>query len=329
MTMAKNKKKWLALLAAGTLALGMCAFAACAPGTEDTDKDPDTDGDVVTVDWSAYTQDQWIAELDKFEGKQIDYQFNSTNFTQLNSSAMLNLYSDGSACADHFTPGRADGDYYFGYWSEAEDEDGNAISITIVAGYASYMAEGGLFVEKELSYPSLYELSNGNYSFSLDVDLSLGQYTRQLSMLCDNTVKYTTFAAFEEAAEANAPQETPDEGEEGTIPERAFAFEYISDSSDQLKDTMVCEVSEWGAKLGGSGSYTATDSADLLITFTGGFTKLECYADGTYTFIYEFEYNGEPTKVEESGTWTFSGWVMTFTTAGGQTFTCSPAEPAE
>lgn len=327
--MMKVGKKWLSLLLAAMLTLGAAALlVACGGGSDDNNNNNNNNNDnnppAQTVDWSAYTEDQWRAELDKFDGKQISYQFNSTDFTQLNGSAMLNLYEDGSACADSYSPGRADGDFYFGYWSEAEDEDGNAITINIVAGYASYMAEGGLFVTKTWSYPSLYELANGNYSFSMDVDLALGQYTRQLSMVCDNTVKYDTFAAFEAYAETAAPEEGGEEGgeegEEGAVPSQAFSFVYTADSSDMLKDTMICEVSEWGAKLGGSGSYTATDSHELLITFTGSFTKIECYADGTYSFIYE------NAGLTETGTWTFSGWVMTFTTAGGQSFTCSPAE---
>lgn len=207
--MAKLGKKWLTLLVAALLTFGtMALFTACGPtdpDTPDPDPDPDTPPVEEVIDWSSYTQEQWIAELDKFDGKEISYQFVSTDFTQLNGSALLNLYADGSACVDSYTPGRADGDMYFGYWSEAEDEDGNAITIDIVAGYASYMEEGGTYVEKDWSYPSMYELTNGNYSFSLDVDLALGQYTRQLSMLCDNTVKYDTFAEFEAYAETAAP----------------------------------------------------------------------------------------------------------------------------
>lgn len=317
-TMAKLSKKWLSLLVAALLTLGaMALFTACGPTDPDTPDDPDDPG--TTIDWSSYTQSQWLAELDKFDDKEISYQFNSTDFTQLNGSAVLNLYADGSACGDHYTPGRGEGDMYFGYWSEAEDEDGNAISITITSAYSPIMAEGSQYVVKGTQYPSLYELSNGNYSFSMDVDLALGQYTRQLSMVCDNTVKFDNFADFEAYAETAAP-ETPEEGgdeEEGAIPENALNFVYVADSSDQLQDTMICESTVWGAALGTTGNYTPTDSKDLLLTFNGGFTTIECYADGTYQFTYD------SVGLVETGTWTWSNWAFTLTTAGGNTITGS------
>lgn len=208
--MAKLGKKWLTLLVAALLTLGtMALFTACGPtdpDTPDPGTDPDTPPAEETIDWSSYTQDQWLAELDKFDGKDISYQFVSTELTQIGSSALLNLYADGSACVDSYFPDRGAGDMYFGYWSEAEDEDGNAITINIVSAYSSFVDEG-TYVEKDLSYPSLYELTNGDYSFSLDVDLALGQFTRQLSMLCDNTIKYDTFADFEAYAETAAPSQ--------------------------------------------------------------------------------------------------------------------------
>lgn len=313
--MTKIGKKWLVLLVAAVLSVGTAALlTAC------NSSNGDGNGGTQTTDWSSYTQEQWIAEIDNFDGKEISYQFEGTE-TQLGGQVLLNLYDDGSACARH----QATTSYnnYVGYWSEAEDEDGNAISLTIVAGYG--MGMGGLtYSEKNASYPDLYQLTDGSYTFSLDVDLSMGQYTRQARMTCDNTITYATFAAFEEAYPiTNWDDEEGDEDgaedgtEDGTIPEYALYFVYVADASDQLQDTMICQSAVWGAALGITGSYTPTDSDELLFTFDGGFTTIECYADGTYKFTYA------SVDLVETGTWTWSNWAFTLTTSGGNVITGS------
>lgn len=208
--MAKLGKKWLTLLVVALLTFGtMALFTACGPtdpDTPDPDPDPDTPPVEEVIDWSSYTVDQFKAE--DFDGKTISYQFTGTE-TQRGGAVLLNLYEDGSACAEHQRLEGSDQYYsYFGYWSEAEDEDGNAITLTIKYMVGMGQDDAGNSVEetaeKNKTYPAMYELSDGTYSFSMDVDLAVGQYTRQAVMDCDNTVAYDSFADFEAA---QAPEE--------------------------------------------------------------------------------------------------------------------------
>lgn len=204
-TMAKLSKKWLSLLVAALLTLGtMALFTACGPTDPDTPDgpdDPDTPPAEEVIDWSSYTVDEFKAE--NFDGKAISYQFTGTE-TQRGGAVLLNLYEDGSACAEHQRlEGSDQYNTYYGFWSEAEDEDGNAITLTIKYMVGMGQDDAGNSVEetaeKNKTYPAMYELSDGTYSFSMDIDLAVGQYTRQAVMDCDNTVKYDTFADFEEA----------------------------------------------------------------------------------------------------------------------------------
>ena len=200
--MAKLGKKWLTLLVAALLTLGtMALFTACGPtdpDIPDTPDDPDTPPVEEVIDWSSYTVDQFKAE--DFDGKTISYQYTGVE-TQMNGQVLLNLYEDGSACAVH--QASTSHNRYYGYWSEAEDEDGNAITLTVQYLVGMGMDDAGSpaekTAEKNKTYPAMYELSDGTYSFSMDVDLSVGQYTRQAVMSCDNTVHFATIAAFEEA----------------------------------------------------------------------------------------------------------------------------------
>ena len=126
--MVKLGKKWLTLLVAALLTLGtMALFTACGPtdpDTPDTPDDPDTPPVEEVIDWSSYTVDQFKAE--DFDGKTISYQYTGVE-TQMNGQVLLNLYEDGSACAVH--QASTSHNRYYGYWSEAEDEDGNAIPL--------------------------------------------------------------------------------------------------------------------------------------------------------------------------------------------------------
>ena len=164
--MVRLGKKWLTLLVAALLTLGtMALFTACGPtdpDTPDTHDDPDTPPVEEVIDWSSYTVDQFKAE--DFDGKTISYQYTGVE-TQMNGQVLLNLYEDGSACAVH--QASTSHNRYYGYWSEAEDEDGNAITLTVQYLVGMGMDDAGSpaekTAEKNKTYPAMYELSDGTH----------------------------------------------------------------------------------------------------------------------------------------------------------------------
>lgn len=50
-----------------------------------------------------------------------------------------------------------------------------------------------------------------------------------------------------------------------------------------------------------------TSEAEILFSFTGGFTTFDCYTDNTYVFYYK-DYD-----LTETGTWAFDGTTYSFT----------------
>lgn len=111
----------------------------------------------------------------------------------------------------------------------------------------------------------------------------------------------------------------PEQGDEPTYPENSLVLDFTPDTSEQLRKTFHVESGTWGVAFGGQGDYTPTDSTDELFawTTTGSSTHLTFFADGTYK--YEFT----TMNIEETGTWTWAGWNLTVTTAGGTSFTGS------
>lgn len=68
-------------------------------------------------------------------------------------------------------------------------------------------------------------------------------------------------------------------------------------------------------------SDTEEDDGLLFSWEAEGTCTLDFYEDGTYVFGYPYS---DDTTVTESGTWTWESWVLTVTTAEGNSFTGSP-----
>ena len=102
-------------------------------------------------------------------------------------------------------------------------------------------------------------------------------------------------------------------------PENSLVLDFTSDINEQLRKTFYVESGTWGVAFGGQGDYTPTDSADELFAWTTGKVdssfKLTFFADGTYKFEFT------DMSVEETGTWTWSDWTLTVTTAKENSFT--------
>jgi len=133
-----------------------------------------------------------------------------------------------------------------------------------------------------------------------------------------------TATAIEGAPEQSGEPEQsadPAQGDDPSYPENSLVLDFTPDINEQLRKTFYVESGTWGTAFGGQGDYTPTDSADELFAWTtgkeGSSFLLTFFADGTYKFEFT------DMKVEETGTWTWSGWKLTVTTAGGTSFTGS------
>ena len=160
-------------------------------------------------------------------------------------------------------------------------------------------------------------LANGGYSF--EIKLSLAGFTRPVTMTCV-TEGYVPSGAAVNPGPDPSPAATEPEGDDpGTsYPANTMVLDFTPDTSEQLQNIFYCESGVWGPALGASGSYTPGDSDEVLFSWVSsgsGNYHLDFKADGTY------EYQFTTVNVVENGTWTFTGWTMTVTTAKGNTFT--------
>lgn len=143
--------------------------------------------------------------------------------------------------------------------------------------------------------------------------LSKNQYT----LNTDGTA--TVIEGAPEQSDEPEQSADPAQGEEPSYPENSLVLDFTSDINEQLRKTFYVESSTWGVAFDGQGDYTPTDSADELFAWTTGKIdssfRLTFFADGTYKFEFT------DMNVEETGTWTWSDWTLTVTTAGGSSFT--------
>lgn len=340
--MKKNVSRILTLAMAAVLALSLAACGAPAdtnnpgtpnpgtnnPGTTDPGSTPSNGGETAK-DWTHTTDEQWVAE--NWDAKTPAYQFTGQwdmgdpnyNFV---FDFLLNLFEDGSVRVNQYSA--AQGNYfYFGFWSEEETEDGNEISLTIRR--ETPLQEGGELVSHKYTY-TLYEESDGSYSFGFDFAMVPGQYFRVADLKGSSNIVYKSIDEFHAASEAGAfTPEKPegsdqpaggDEPAETSYPAHTMVVPFTPDSSEQLKTEFYCDSVTWGTALGATGTYEPTGAEDVILSFTSDGSPnyhLDFKADGTY------EYQFTTVSITETGTWSFTGWTLTVTTANGNTFTGS------
>lgn len=336
--MKKQLSKLACLLMAAAMLL---ALAACGPANADGTPTPGAgntptptpapteaqEDKYPTKDWTGFTG--WLEE--DWDGKDISYQFTGAwsmdGEYAMKYDVLINLYSDGSLLADQYMTGGMSYTYY-GQWTGADTEDG--VELTLDTFCESTPAAEDL-VAHEYNY-ILYEESDGGFSFGYTINLAPGQYFRTADVKGSSAVTYATMADFRAAVDAKAPaaggdettggDETPAGGEEKSYPAHALVLPFTPDSSEQLKTEFYAEAGTWGVAFAGAGTYEATDSDELLFSFVSDGSEnyhLDFKANGTY------EYSFTTVGLTETGTWTWTDWALTVTTAGGNTFTGSVA----
>lgn len=201
-----KKNKLLAVLSA--TALGLSGILAACGGTEPAkSSEPKGDDPVASSvveeednKFAEYTKAQWLAE--DFSNKEVSYQFVSKDGAWelaaygLAYDFMFNAYADGSIKVEQRNVKNGSGYSYYGFWYLEEGEDGKQLDLSV-----AYMSdlEGGL--NAHVYDYEVIQQNDNNWSFVFDFALTPGQYYRQQSLVCDNTVKYANEEAFHTAVD--------------------------------------------------------------------------------------------------------------------------------
>lgn len=177
--MMKRFKMLLVFVLSSMLMLSACIFASCGETKPET------------KDYTGYTETDWLAE--DIASKTISYQFTGSwslgGEYAMEYNIIVNLYEDSALVAKALS---GDSGYtFYGYWSGKDTEDGKELSLTNKFGTN---LEDGL-IAHEYNY-TLYEESDGGFSFSYTFYLAPGQYFRDAAMKGGATVKYATFEDF-------------------------------------------------------------------------------------------------------------------------------------
>ena len=274
--MAKFKNLAAFVLSAALVLSAGAVLVACG-GSDDDDDDTGT-----TIDYSSYGEDEWLAV--DFDSKTISYQFTGVD-SQFSYPVVLNLYDDGAACAEHLSSGYfqdlGGANFYYGYWSEAEDSDGNVITLDIIGCYGLTISYTMGYASRTESY-TIYEESGGTYSVSFSIDLAIGMYTRTASLECDGSITYATFAALEAAN----PVETSDDDDDtdtDTDSEEATELTTLDGTFTTIvlysDGTYVFSYATMGVSESGTWAY-----ADGVLTLTTDGGNVYSSEDGSLSF---------------------------------------------
>lgn len=270
--------------------------------------------------WQGLSTEELAAE--DVSDKAIAYQFTGHMDGDRAVDLLINLYEDGFARIFQVSNGALTYDYN-GYWRNKDDEG----LYFGVSNYA-YLGEDnpgyGVAHGDTASVDYSYDLAEQDGVFSFGCNFCLGfadggQFVRSTMVEGTGAVQYTTADEFltSVGAAAPAPSEEPADLDEPSYPANTMLLTFTPDTSERLTTTFSCESSVWGPALGASGSYTPTESGDVLFSWSNKAEsyQLDFHADGTY------EYRFTTMNITESGTWVFEGWKLSTTTAKGLTAT--------
>ncbi len=147
------------------------------------------------TDWTEF--DGWLDE--DWNAKEIAYQFTGEwELAEYNifNQFCINLYTDGFAIVDQRNTGSCSSYLQYGYWSEEKTEDGNEIAFDTL--YVTNV--DGSLIAHEYSY-TLYEESDGNYSFGYTFGIAPGAYFREAPVVGGKAVTYATMDDFHAAVD--------------------------------------------------------------------------------------------------------------------------------
>lgn len=159
-------------------------------------KSPTTDYEV----WQEYTPEQSMQE--DVSGKAIAYQFTAVSdpeTSKKNVSLKIDLYEDGFARMAQSTEGDGVTYYYYGYWTNMDDEE-------IFLAFTSYSYEGAT-IENMITHGDIrtvdytYDLTeeDGAFTFGLNFCLGFadgGQYVRSTTATGGSTPAFETEEAW-------------------------------------------------------------------------------------------------------------------------------------
>ena len=192
-------KKFVAILLALVTAFALVACGQSAPAAATEAK---TEAKAETADWAHYKD--WITTD---WNKAIAYQFTGhwdMGDPQYNIvyDFLINLYEDGSVCGKQAGYGGRAFTFY-GFWTAEDTEDGKEVTLTMrketpLDGAKTYDD----LLDHKYTY-TLYEESDGGFSFAFDFGIIPGEYMRTVDMAGNATVQFETLDAFI----ASLPQE--------------------------------------------------------------------------------------------------------------------------
>ena len=192
-------KKFVAILLALVTAFALVACGQSAPAAATEAK---AEAKAETADWAHYKD--WITTD---WNKAIAYQFTGhwdMGDPQYNIvyDFLINLYEDGSVCGKQAGYGGRAFTFY-GFWTAEDTEDGKEVTLTMRKETPLDDAKTyDDLLDHKYTY-TLYEESDGGFSFAFDFGIIPGEYMRTVDMAGNATVQFETLDAFI----ASLPQE--------------------------------------------------------------------------------------------------------------------------
>lgn len=163
---------------------------------------------------------------------------------------------------------------------------------------SSYEAEMGVpyldFIGAEDPSITLQLFHNMTYMDLVDMIVE-GSWSMEVG--ADGSTKFTL-----------VPADSADTGAVVTVSADKASAQYKADGASEeiaLVNSAVAEPEVSGAEA----------EAEVLFSFTGTYTTLDCLADGTYVFGFEAQ------GLTETGTWTWENWTFSLTQEGGNVIT--------
>lgn len=185
-------KKFVAILLVLVTAFALVACGQSAPAAATEAK---TEAKAEAADWAHYKD--WITTD---WNKAIAYQFTGhwdMGDPQYNIvyDFLINLYEDGSVCGKQAGYGGRAFTFY-GFWTAEDTEDGKEVTLTMRKETPLDDAKTyDDLLDHKYTY-TLYEESDGGFSFAFDFGIIPGEYMRTVDMAGNATVQFETLDAF-------------------------------------------------------------------------------------------------------------------------------------